>query len=156
MARAISTWPVEPDVITLLQLEAEKKEVETEKHLKVMSEKEMVSEAATLESYSLANPPRQGLPTCCCTSVPHTEGAACRFNACIVLQSRISGDMQQLEKERLELEDRASNLQHQIFKGSEKLDQFKLLMNWNQEELEQWALAQKQKEEDNLALEKYR
>merc|ERR1719163_907839 len=28
-------------------------------------------------------------------------------------------------------------------------------MNWNQEELEQWALAAKQKEEDNLAMEKY-
>ena len=25
-------------------------------------------------------------------------------------------------------------------------------MNWNQEELEQWALAARQKEEDNLAL----
>eukprot|EP00878_Enallax_costatus_P041650 GHUV01048482.1.p1 GENE.GHUV01048482.1~~GHUV01048482.1.p1 ORF type:complete len:112 (+),score=41.43 GHUV01048482.1:252-587(+) len=29
-------------------------------------------------------------------------------------------------------------------------------MNWNQEELDQWAVAQKQKEEDNSALEKYR
>ena len=28
-------------------------------------------------------------------------------------------------------------------------------MNWNQEELEQWALAARQKEEDNLALLKY-
>ena len=47
-------------------------------------------------------------------------------------------------------------LQNQIFKGNEKMDQFKLLMNWNQEELEQWALAQRQKEEDNAALEKYK
>jgi hypothetical protein len=45
---------------------------------------------------------------------------------------------------------------HQIYKANEKLDGFKLLMNWNQEELEQWALAQRQKEEDNAALEKYR
>jgi len=35
------------------------------------------------------------------------------------------------------------------------MDQFKLQMNWNQEELEQWALAARQKEEDNLALLKY-
>lgn len=28
-------------------------------------------------------------------------------------------------------------------------------MNWNQEELEQWALAAKQKEEDNQALQKF-
>lgn len=35
------------------------------------------------------------------------------------------------------------------------MDKFKLQMNWNQEELEQWALAAKQKEEDNLALQRY-
>merc|ERR1719382_590545 len=29
-------------------------------------------------------------------------------------------------------------------------------MNWNQEELEQWAIAARQKEEDELTLEKYR
>lgn len=46
--------------------------------------------------------------------------------------------------------------QHTIYKGNEKMDQFKLLMNWNQEELEQWALASRQKEEDNLAMEKYK
>lgn len=36
------------------------------------------------------------------------------------------------------------------------MEQHKLEMNFNQEELEQWSLAAKQKEEDNLALEKYR
>jgi hypothetical protein len=29
-------------------------------------------------------------------------------------------------------------------------------MNWNQEELNQWSVAQQQKEEDNQALHKYR
>jgi coiled-coil domain-containing protein 39 len=43
-----------------------------------------------------------------------------------------------------------------IFKGYEKLDKYKLQMNWNQEELEQWALAARQKEEDNLIMEKYK
>lgn len=43
-----------------------------------------------------------------------------------------------------------------IFKANEKMDQYKLELNWNQEELEQWALATRQKEEDNLTLEKYR
>eukprot|EP00415_Alexandrium_ostenfeldii_P003459 UN3459 len=41
-------------------------------------------------------------------------------------------------------------------RGNEKLDQFKLEMNWNQEQLEQWAIAARQKEEDELTLEKYR
>ena len=36
------------------------------------------------------------------------------------------------------------------------MDQFKLQMNWNQEELEQWAMASRQKEEDNAVLEKAR
>jgi len=36
------------------------------------------------------------------------------------------------------------------------MDQYKLEMNWNQEELEQWALASRQKEEDFLTLEKYK
>ncbi len=35
------------------------------------------------------------------------------------------------------------------------MDEFKMQMNWNQEELEQWAIAAKQKEEDALALQKY-
>ena len=54
-----------------------------------------------------------------------------------------------------EEQDALNVVQNNIFKGNEKLDRFKLQMNWNQEELEQWALAAKQKEEDNLALQKY-
>ena len=41
-------------------------------------------------------------------------------------------------------------------RGNEKLDQFKLEMNWNQEELEQWAIAARQKEEDEMTLIKYK
>lgn len=64
--------------------------------------------------------------------------------------------IRKMEAERNELQDKINNLQAQIFKGNEKMDQFKLLMNWNQEELEQWALAERQKAEDNAALEKYK
>jgi hypothetical protein len=53
------------------------------------------------------------------------------------------------------LSEKTNTLQNSIYKGNEKMDQFKLLMNWNQEELEQWALAQRQKEEDNSAMAKY-
>ncbi|KAJ9515479.1 hypothetical protein QJQ45_016481 [Haematococcus lacustris] len=69
---------------------------------------------------------------------------------------RLRADTTRLVNERGELGDKVSSLKTQVFKANEKLDGFKLLMNWNQEELEQWALAQKQKEEDNAALEKYR
>ena len=46
---------------------------------------------------------------------------------------------------------RATATQNAIFKGNEEMDKFKLQMNWNQEELEQWALAAAEGE-DNLAL----
>ena len=48
-----------------------------------------------------------------------------------------------------------NSAQNQIRKETEKLDEFKMKMNWNQEELEKWVLASKQKEEDFLTLEKY-
>ena len=67
----------------------------------------------------------------------------------IVLQIR------KAESNTEETQDRLNVCQNTIFKGNESLDRFKLQMNWNQEELEQWALAAKQKEEDNLALQKY-
>ncbi|GAX79427.1 hypothetical protein CEUSTIGMA_g6868.t1 [Chlamydomonas eustigma] len=69
---------------------------------------------------------------------------------------RVTKDIAKLTAERVELQDKVTMLQNQIYKSTEKMDQFKLLMNWNQEEIEQWALAQRQKEEDNAALEKYR
>ena len=71
-------------------------------------------------------------------------------------QGRITKDLDKLASERNELQDKVTVLQNSIYKATEKMDQFKLLMNWNQEEIEQWALAQRQKEEDNAALEKYR
>ncbi|KAL0035076.1 hypothetical protein WJX79_010085 [Trebouxia sp. C0005] len=55
----------------------------------------------------------------------------------------------------LELADKLDQLHTDLYRGKEKMDQFKLVMNWNQEEFAQWALAAKQKEEDNMALEQY-
>lgn len=54
-----------------------------------------------------------------------------------------------------ETQDKLNTVQNAIFSANESMDSFKLQMNWNQEELEQWALAAKQKEDDNLALQKY-
>lgn len=47
-------------------------------------------------------------------------------------------------------------VQSQIYKANERMDEFKMHMSWNQEELEQWVLAAKQKDEDFLAIERYR
>jgi len=69
---------------------------------------------------------------------------------------RLRGGLRKLEEKEIEQQERLNDIQNQIFKCNEKMEQHKLTMNYNQEELEQWSLAAKQKEEDNLALEKYR
>jgi len=54
-----------------------------------------------------------------------------------------------------EVQDRLNIVQNATFKSNEALDRFKLQMQWNQGTLESWALAAKQKEEDNMAMQKY-
>jgi len=68
---------------------------------------------------------------------------------------RLVQDISKSERAAFDLQDRLNLTQNHIFRGNEKMDAFKLQMNWNQEEIEQWALAAKQKEEDTLALQKY-
>merc|ERR1719443_1455391 len=69
---------------------------------------------------------------------------------------RLVSEMRRLKGLVDDYQDRTNSSQNEIFRGNEKLDQFKLQMNWNQEELEQWSLAARQKEEDELTLEKYK
>ena len=70
-------------------------------------------------------------------------------------RGRFHAEYNKLNTELTVLQDKVNGVQAAVFKGNERMDQFKLQMNWNQEELEQWALAARQKEEDNLALLKY-
>jgi len=69
---------------------------------------------------------------------------------------RLRSALRKLEEREIEQQERLNDIQNQIFKSNEKMEGYKLEMNYNQEELEQWSLAAKQKEEDNLALEKYK
>lgn len=76
------------------------------------------------------------------------------------LTSRALG-RSQLESKKVQSEidfvqEQLNSIQGQIYKSNETLDEFKMQMNWNQEELEQWAVACKQKEEDFNAIEKYK
>lgn len=52
-------------------------------------------------------------------------------------------------------EQRIQAMQTQIDTTKEETDKLKEALNWNQEELEQWAAAAARKEEDNLALQRY-
>merc|ERR1711998_813410 len=68
---------------------------------------------------------------------------------------RLRAEMAKFDRVAAELQDSVNGVQNKIFRGNESMDQFKVQLNWNQEELEQWVLASKQKEEDNVALERY-
>merc|ERR1711988_593460 len=68
---------------------------------------------------------------------------------------RLRAEMSKFDRVAAELQDSVNGVQNKIFRGNEEMDNFKVQLNWNQEELEQWVLASKQKEEDNVALERY-
>lgn len=74
---------------------------------------------------------------------------------CMSEQGRFETDVDKLKREQIELATKQRSLQTNIVRGNEQMEQFKLVMNWNQEEFEQWDAASKQKEDDNMALEKY-
>merc|ERR1712226_955656 len=69
---------------------------------------------------------------------------------------RLKAEMVRLQKLMDDTQDQVNAFSNELMRGNEKLDQFKLEMNWNQEELENWAIAARQKEEDEMTLEKYR
>ena len=65
---------------------------------------------------------------------------------------RVKSDIKKIQKHMLEVQDRLNSIRNAMFSANEKLEQFKLQMNWNEEELLQWSLAAKQKDEDRQAL----
>ena len=68
---------------------------------------------------------------------------------------RSQNQSRKIAAEIAEIQEMINSAQNQINKENEKMDEFKMQMNWNQEELEKWVIASKQKEDDNLALQKY-
>ena len=52
--------------------------------------------------------------------------------------ARVRDDARKMEKEELELAERVANIDAASHRGVEKLDAYKLQLNWGQEELEQW------------------
>lgn len=76
------------------------------------------------------------------------------------LTSRALGRAQKESKQVQEdiefVQEQLNSVQSMIYKANEKMDEYKMHMNWNQEELEQWAVASKQKEDDFATIEKYK
>lgn len=69
---------------------------------------------------------------------------------------RLESEIKKFNKVIVDNEERLNDIQVRIFRVNEKVEQIKLELNWNQEELEQWAITGKQKEEDHVTLQKYR
>lgn len=69
---------------------------------------------------------------------------------------RLKSDSEKLNATVADHSNRINQIHNSIFNVNEKMDSFKLKMNWKQEELEQWTIAAKQKQDDKLALEKYK
>merc|ERR1719324_1809434 len=69
---------------------------------------------------------------------------------------RLKSETVRMQKVLDDTQDHINGISNELMRGNEKLDQFKLEMNWNQEELEQWAIAARQKEEDETTLLKYK
>jgi chromosome segregation ATPase len=70
-------------------------------------------------------------------------------------RGRIQKEITRLSSEAASKRNRLKLVQENTSKLREDLDKFKTSMNWNQEELEQWATAAAQKEDDNFALQSY-
>lgn len=58
---------------------------------------------------------------------------------------RLESEIKKFNKVIGENEERLNDIQVRIFRVNEKVEQIKLELNWNQEELEQWAITGKQK-----------
>jgi chromosome segregation ATPase len=69
---------------------------------------------------------------------------------------KITADLRKLDQDAIENQDRLNDIQQQIFKGNDQLEKLKLEVNWNKEEKEQWIVAVKQKEDDNMTLAKFK
>lgn len=68
---------------------------------------------------------------------------------------RIRTEIGRCDGNKEDIQSQISTVQNEIFKGNDAMDKYRLNMNFNQEELEQWTLAMKQNEDDQTAFERY-
>eukprot|EP00916_Digyalum_oweni_P019392 GHVL01032253.1.p1 GENE.GHVL01032253.1~~GHVL01032253.1.p1 ORF type:complete len:940 (-),score=187.98 GHVL01032253.1:4497-7316(-) len=64
-----------------------------------------------------------------------------------------------IKKTSIEIEkyrERFAVAQKDVFRGNEKISDFQKKMNWNEEELENWKMHERQRDEDMLAIDKYK
>ena len=104
-----------------VQVDSKNKEIETEDHLKQLVEREAVRPRPRPRPPHHYAPPRPRA-----SSAAQSARCSCGVRWA---QGRLRGDVFKLEKEQAELLEKMNSLQNQVYRGNEKMDQFKLLMN---------------------------
>lgn len=69
---------------------------------------------------------------------------------------KLNDDLKSFQKKIFDYQYKMNAMNKKIFAAKEKIENFRLQMEWNQDQLEQWTESQKQKEDDQLILEKYK
>ncbi|XP_060558012.1 coiled-coil domain-containing protein 39-like [Ruditapes philippinarum] len=70
-------------------------------------------------------------------------------------EGRLKQEIKKLEKEVEELKERKNVFENNIFKQTQKLEEMKSQMNWDQQALEAWLEESARKDEDSMAIQKY-
>lgn len=68
---------------------------------------------------------------------------------------KASGELRVAEGRAACLREKLNDAQQKVFENNQRIEKTRLEINWNQEEMDQWLLAARQKEDDRLALERY-
>eukprot|EP00796_Vickermania_ingenoplastis_P009464 gene9464-6646_t len=68
---------------------------------------------------------------------------------------RLKQKHRHLKQSEEQIQDQITSLENRVFQGNLRMEEFKRAMDFNQEELDQWDEARRQKEEDELAIAQY-
>lgn len=70
-------------------------------------------------------------------------------------EGRLKQEITKLEKELEDLKEKKNVFENNIFKQTQKLEEMKSQMNWDQQALEAWLEESARKDEDSMAIQKY-
>ena len=70
--------------------------------------------------------------------------------------TKMKKDLSSKEFSLNELREKVNDAQRKVFDNNQKIEKARIEINWNREEIDQWITGVKQKEEDQMALEKYK
>jgi len=70
-------------------------------------------------------------------------------------EGRLKQEITRLKKEMDEIKEKKNSFENQIFKQTQKLEELKSQMNWDQQALEAWLEESARKDEDAMTLQKY-